>query len=408
MASLVTYKDGLRRVDFSLSPNGPRRSIRLGRVNARTANTFKSKIEELVSDKLTRRPHDPELSRWLASLDEKMLSRLRKAGLADGVGVTQVTLGEFLQRVFDAMTAAPSTMTFYGHTRRNLLEFFTPHRLLCDVTPSDADEWRAWLANHEGLAEATVNRRVIAARTFWRHASRWKLAIENPFEGVAGGSQENEQRKVFIDRPTIERVIAAAPDAEWRLLIGLARFGGLRCPSEHLALQWSDIDWARQAIRVRSSKTKRHAGKGARECPIFPELLPLLFAVFEQAEDGATHVITRYRDPTQNLRTQFERIIRRAGHEPWPRLWQNLRASRESELMRTHDLSTVCRWIGNSPEVAAKHYAMSIDRDADFEKATALANDPDGKLREALEKAQQKAQQSSSATPGNGRTPPAA
>ena len=83
---------------------------------------------------------------------------------------------------------------------------------------------------------------------------------------------------------------------------------------------------------------------------------------------------------------------------------ENLRASRESELMRTHDLSTVCRWIGNSSEVAAKHYAMSMDRDADFEKATALANDPDGKLREALEKAQH----SSSATPGNGRTPSAA
>jgi hypothetical protein len=86
-------------------------------------------------------------------------------------------------------------------------------------------------------------------------------------------------------------------------------------------------------------------------------------------------VIARTRDSAVNLRTQFCRIIRRAGLEPWPKLWQNLRASRESELMREYDLATVCRWIGNSPAVAAKHYAVSVDLDADFRKATGLAGD---------------------------------
>ena len=53
----------------------------------------------------------------------------------------------------------------------------------------------------------------------------------------------------------------------------------------------------------------------------------------------------------------------------WPKLWHNLRASRETELMREYDLATVCKWIGNSPAVAAKHYAMSVDLNADFAKA---------------------------------------
>ena len=34
MASLVTYDGGLRRIDFALTPNGPRLSVRLGRVGA--------------------------------------------------------------------------------------------------------------------------------------------------------------------------------------------------------------------------------------------------------------------------------------------------------------------------------------------------------------------------------------
>lgn len=29
-----------------------------------------------------------------------------------------------------------------------------------------------------------------------------------------------------------------------------------------------------------------------------------------------------------------------------------------------------CKWIGNSPAVAAKHYAMSSDLNADFQRAT--------------------------------------
>ena len=61
-----------------------------------------------------------------------------------------------------------------------------------------------------------------------------------------------------------------------------------------------------------------------------------------------------------------------AGVRPWPRLFHNLRASREAELMRDHDLAMVCKWIGNSPAVAAKHYATSQDLIADFRRAAGL------------------------------------
>jgi integrase len=72
------------------------------------------------------------------------------------------------------------------------------------------------------------------------------------------------------------------------LLIALSRFGGLRCPSEHLALRWQDVDWEHKRFRVDSTKT------GERWIPIFPELRPYLEECFERAEEGAVHVITRY------------------------------------------------------------------------------------------------------------------
>ena len=67
------------------------------------------------------------------------------------------------------------------------------------------------------------------------------------------------------------------------------------------------------------------------------------------------------------LLTQFEKIIRRAGVEAWPRLWQNLRSSRETELCEQHPLHVVCQWIGNTERIAAPHYLQV--RDEDFEKA---------------------------------------
>jgi hypothetical protein len=36
------------------------------------------------------------------------------------------------------------------------------------------------------------------------------------------------------------------------------------------------------------------------------------------------------------------------------------------------DLNTVCHWISNSPEVAARHYAVSVDLDSDFKRAAGL------------------------------------
>ena len=56
-----------------------------------------------------------------------------------------------------------------------------------------------------------------------------------------------------------------------------------------------------------------------------------------------------------------------AGLTTWPRLWHNLRASRQTELEEHHPSHVVCSWLGNSQAVAQKHYLQV--RDTDFDKA---------------------------------------
>ncbi|HEY5310969.1 MAG TPA: hypothetical protein VIK18_00570 [Pirellulales bacterium] len=128
--------------------------------------------------------------------------------------------------------------------------------------------------------------------------------------------KRNESRFFYLSREAAEKVLEACPDAQWRLLFARSRFGALRCPSEHLSRRWGDVDWANNRIRVPSPKAEHHEGRASRWIPLFPELRPHLEAVFEAAEPGTEYVITRYRSANANLRTQFERIIRRAGLEP--------------------------------------------------------------------------------------------
>ena len=75
-----------------------------------------------------------------------------------------------------------------------------------------------------------------------------------------------------------------------------------------------------------------------------------------------------------NVRTQFERIIRRAGMEPWPRRFHNLRASLETELTQRFPIQVVTAWLGNTPRIALKHYLQVTE--SDFQKAVQNAVQP--------------------------------
>ena len=72
---------------------------------------------------------------------------------------------------------------------------------------------------------------------------RAKIVSENPFKGIKPGSMANADRAFFVTREATTKLIEACPDREWRLIIALSRYGGLRCPSETLTLEWSDVNW---------------------------------------------------------------------------------------------------------------------------------------------------------------------
>lgn len=375
MATLSRDNDGKSptwRIQFK-ALDGKRRTIRLGSLDEAQARQFHGRVEQLITayERAEAPPRTAE--HWLRGLPDKAHARLARVGLAEPrVRVVRVTLGAMLEALFKVADVKPSTRTRMGQARSALIRHFGKDRAAATIDEKDAEQWRAWLREQE-YATATISRTTMYARQFWRWGIKRGMVESNPFAEIRAGAQTNSARQVFIDRATIARVLAAAPDAEWRLLIALSRFGGLRVPSEALALTWGDVDWELSRITIRSSKTEHHEGKGERMIPLFPELREYLQAVFDEAPDGTVDVIRRYR-AGQNLNPHFRRIIRRAGLPAWPRTWHNLRASRQTELAVTFPLATACAWMGNSKLIAAGHYLQITD--SDWERALAVPTGP--------------------------------
>lgn len=367
MASVIEDPPGLWRIEFM--GRGKRERIRLGRVSGKRAQAVGRKVESLLTAVAVGQRPDKEALIWLEGCGGKLRDRLVGLGLADPAANLIHTLGDLLREFMAHLCIKSSTRTTYEQTVRSLLEGFTSARLVSQITTFDADKWRSSLMA-SGLARATVSKRVKTARQIFKLAARWKWINENPFADVLAGSQVNRDRMQFVTCDDTQRVMDMCPDPQLRLVVALARYGGLRCPSEVVGLEWSDVKWDEDKFFVHAPKTERHSHGGDRFVPIFPELLPYLREAFEGANAGAVKVCPGVR-PGSNLATQLHRIIKRAGVAPWPRTFNNLRSSRIMELVREFPLHVVTAWVGNSPEVARLHYLHETG--ADFAKAAQKA-----------------------------------
>lgn len=358
MASVSREANGRRTVQF-IGVDGKRRSLRLGKMTQRAAEAVKMRVELILSSQMSGHALDDETSRWLASRDQTMNKKLAAVGLATLQVCT--TLKAFIDDYIAGRSDIKDRTTLrLREAGQKLIDCFGANKGLREFAAEDGGKFRQWLLS-KGLAENTVRRNCGRAKQFFRAAIHRKLIVDNPFSSLVSAVRGNPARMRFIDRETSAKVLEACPNAEWRLIFALSRFGGVRCPSETLSIRWSDIDWEKNRIRVPSPKTEHIEGKESRLIPLFPELRSYLEAARAEADRNDEYVIMRYRSVRQNLATQFERIVCRAGIEPWPKLFQNLRSTRETELMESFPAHVVCAWIGNSEAVAKKHYLQVTD-----------------------------------------------
>lgn len=366
MASIADDPNGRRRILF-VALDGSRKAIRLGKCDRKSAEAIARHVEALLSAKMGGQPVPRDTAAWLAGIGDGLKARLAAVGLVEPP--KRASLGEFLRSfILNRPDVKPATLEVWKQPCRNLVEFFGNDKALRNITTGDCDQFKAWLLTQE-LAPATIAKRLSFARTFLHVARKHKLIDENPFAEVKIPTANVSARQRFIDRDAVQRLLDVASPT-WRTVIALARFGGLRCPSEVLSLEWRHVEWKRNRITVPSPKTDRYEGKGSRVIPLFADLRPFLEEAFELAAAGQTHVVSgnhlaKAQGPNGwrncNLRTTFEKLVRRAGLEPWPRLFHNLRSSCETELLEEFPIHVVALWMGHDAKVSLKHYAQTTE-----------------------------------------------
>ncbi|MBK7406136.1 MAG: tyrosine-type recombinase/integrase [Phycisphaerales bacterium] len=284
------------------------------------------------------------------------------------------TLGEWMTLFMESRAdLKPESVRKLEQTRSKLEGCFGKDRPLQHISAEDASRWRDGLGK-KGLSEAAVKTHVGNAKTMFRELVHREVLPRSPFAHLKGGVTATRNSRYVTPEET-EALLAAAPTAEWALLIGLARLAGLRTPSETGLLTFSDIDWEGGLMRVRSPKTERHAGHEQRVVPVVPRLMEILEARYSECgEEDDAHLVTIR--SAGGRRRKIVKIIEDAGVEPWDDTWQTLRRSCEVQWMNEgYAAYLVCRWLGHTITVSQRHDTIVMP-DEVIDRVTGRSRDP--------------------------------
>lgn len=310
---------------------------------------------------------DKPTQAWLDEMTDDLRKRFVRAGLIEEA--ERYSLERLIDEYYRDQEKNFTANTISNKTTNTnrLMTFFGAETPVEDLTQESVEDYRDQLLDE--YAQATVGGAVKTGHALFAWAVKKKMVEVNPFDGVSAPSMVNKEREYTITREYYRKLLDACPDQTWRTLLALCRIGGLRNPCETLGVKWTEVNWDAGTMLVHAPKTERYAGKDTRLIPLFPDLRVELERQFEQAEEGAVYVIDRWRDTSKNMRTYFKKIIFLAGLEEWPRLFHNLRGSRDTELFSAYPEYVATAWMGHSKKVAFKHYLHPTD--TDFQKALA-------------------------------------
>ncbi|QDV78912.1 tyrosine-type recombinase/integrase [Botrimarina mediterranea] len=368
--------------------HGKQYTVRLGKSDEKTVERALVLLDRLIACVDQGLDPDPELRAWLDRMADGPRRSIATAGLAPPRVVR--TVGSLCRRYVEglddraeAKRLKPSTVTNAVVVAGNLVRHFGEDRPLDSIEPEDCERFRTWLrregrAGHaRPLAETTVSRQCRRAREVFGLAIAAGWLTRNPWAPMKGFRERDPSRDAYVPRELVQRVIDATGDAEVRFVLAVARFCGVRGPSEVQSLLLDDIDFQRRTIRFATPKLEHLEGHADRLCPLWPEVEPHARALFNRPviHTSALPNLSRFTDA--GIAGRVKRAVVDAGVEPWPKLFVNMRASCERDLLqRGHAIDDVCAWLGHSPSVALKHY----NRAARVIAAESATQPPRGRL----------------------------
>lgn len=362
-------------------------AIRFSNHTAKQADSVFRHVEGIIASRKSNTRLDDTDAAWLSGLPDPFYQKLINAGLADARIVARVEakteameLSDFLDdhiqhgRTSQGKPAAITTLANWKSTQRFLNEIF-PDRTLASINAEDSHQFRVWMDNRKisqkthsnhgkPMSENGKRKHIANCKMFFNAAKRRGLILVNPFESQVSSTEANRSRDYYVTSEDTARLLRAAPDAQWRLLIALWRLAGLR-KMEVFNLTYKDVLWDDGKLLVRSTKTQHNEGCEIRFTPI-RDVRYHLEDARQTAESTApdSALITRFSRSNSNLDKPFREIIESAGMRPWDKLFQNLRSSCETQWLKEGARADlVANWIGHSVKVQRKNYVQETNDD---------------------------------------------
>ncbi len=344
--------------------HGNRKYKICGFTNKRQAERTGEKIDLIVRSQGGSFP--AEVLEWLEKLDDRNYNKLVKTGII-APRVKPGTLKELVEMFTTDKTVKQTTINNRKTVGKHLFAFFGESTPVASINQEQAIKFD--LAMKERLAPASWGREVKEVKRFFARAVDMEWIKNNPFGKLKGNNSTNKSRFYYVTPEESEKILGACSSAKLRLVFCLARYGGLRIPSELKFIKWSDIDVIngdRFIIRVPKATSKKDQESGnfaTRPVPLFPELRKAFREYWESLRVGAPDLIFPKCPTGQAFKHRFERIFDSIGLPMWGKFFQNMRSTRDTELRKVfhYPEQDVNLWIGHTKKVALNHYMQTSE-----------------------------------------------
>jgi|GEM_PF-1283817 len=378
MASLSKNPQDMWRIQWKSSA-GKRLTLWLGKASTRDANATLRHVDELIEASKSHRGCSRETVAWLEGCSAGLLKRLCKAGLVElKISKPKPTFSDLAQVYQARGDIGDSTKSIRRYWESSIVTILG-NKPSDQITPDDAELLRDALLQ-KGLKKVTVGRMLRFARQVLEIAVSKKHITENPMAGLKHNFREGKAApREYICPNRVEEILRVMP-GPWRMMTALARFAGLRSPSESLLLRWSDVylDEKCPYLHVTSPKTASQ-GKAWRNVPISPRLAEILREGKPGEVKPSDFVVDlpAYRKPRKggwhgvNTRQQYNKILVKSGIGLIKNAFKVFRSSCVTDWARDHAVHVVAAWAGHTVGVAGKHYLTLTD--SDWVKATSSA-----------------------------------
>jgi hypothetical protein len=356
---MKAYKTGQGNWQLNFSVFGKQKTLYLGKKFTASAA---DRVARLVTEIVACRDRGDKLPVDLLYRVRELSPRVRRS--LERFGLVTNCFGMTLKELFASHEktkerSKPKTILHYRQWYQRLSQFYGESTKVSSITKSDAGKFADFC--EDVLSPCTVYRGLGTCRALFSYVVDLQVISVDPFADVYRGERTNEERQYYVERNVIDAVLSFCADDYERLVIVLARYAGLRIPSEIRKLRYKDF--TETLIKIhKDTKT------GARDVPLFREVKEIFGRLSGDPDDL---IFSECYRTDWGPWTMLSDILEQNSVERWSKLFVNLRASCIMDLVDYgYSEKTLDAIFGNSTEVRKAHY-IKLQKEKEYKKVLA-------------------------------------